>query len=70
MDRKVTDCGCCLLFIAVILTMFYMAALGLRKGDVDALIGGIDGFNRICGTGELKDYKHLYISRLNSNNLG
>jgi hypothetical protein len=68
-DRKTTDCGCCILFLAVIGCMVGLAGYGLAKGNVNTLIGGVDGNLRICGSEGLEKYPHLYVTKLESNNL-
>ena len=43
MERKTTDCGCCLIFIATVLTMAGLAGYAIWNGNVMNLIGGVDG---------------------------
>ena len=66
MDRKTTDCGFCLLFLATIFAMVGLAGYGITKGNLMKLIGGVDGNLNICGgTTGYESYKFLYLTDLN-----
>jgi len=49
--------------------MVALTFYGLAKGNVLKLIGPVDGAHNICGADvDFTDYKHLYISNLESGN--
>jgi len=62
MDRHITDAFCLLLFFAVFIAMIVMGIYGASKGDLQRVMGGVDGDLRICGSDVgVENYPKLYI---------
>ena len=59
--RSITDCICCLVFIAAIVGFCGASAYGWEKGNPKLLILGWDADQNGCGYSEAtKDYPYLY----------
>ena len=67
LERRCTDCFCLVLFLASICTMVGLTGYSLKQGQVEKLIGPIDGDFKICGADAgYQDYKYLYLSNLDT----
>ena len=59
--RSISDCCCCLIFIAAIVGFCGASAYGWQKGNPKLLILGWDSDKQGCGyTEAVKDYPYLY----------
>lgn len=59
--RSLSDCCCCLIFIAAIVGFCAASAYGWQKGDPKLLILGWDSDGNACGYSEATiDYPYLY----------
>ena len=60
-QRSITDCCCCLIFIAAIIAFCGASAYGWFKGDPRKLLIGWDSDGNGCGfSPDTLDYPHLY----------
>ena len=69
MKRSCTDCCCCMVFAAFLVTLFGISMYGFARGDPYALLTPYDSVGNKCGSataigGDYSSYKYKYFVNL------
>ena len=59
--RKVTDCGCCLLFLIIVVCMFISSIFIIMRSESADLYKMYDSSGNDCGVGDAAAYPLLYM---------
>ena len=70
--RKITDIFCLVFFVGTVAAMVGFSIYAFAFGNINLVIGGMDGAGNLCGVkkqkdGDFTDYPMVYISNLQLN---